>query len=136
MTRPAPVPDPDTEPFWTAAARHDLRLPHCAACDRLLYPPTPRCPGCHQPVTTWRTVSGRGTLHGWTVVRADLVPGIEPPYLVAEIELAEQPGLLMASNVVGARDVELRVGMEMTLTWLDIEDGVSLPHFTPARGGR
>lgn len=134
MTRPVPVPDPDTEPFWTAAARHELRLPHCVPCDRLLYPPTPRCRRCHQQVTTWRTVVGRGTLHGWTVVRAALVPGIDPPYLVAEIELAEQPGLLMASNVVGAQDVELRVGMEMTLTWLDIEDRVGLPQFTPARG--
>lgn len=136
MTRPSPVPNPDTKPFWVATGCHELRLPHCVLCDRLLYPPTPRCPGCREWITTWCSVSGYGRLYGWTVVHTGLAPGFDPPYVVAEIELAEQPGLLMASNVVGADPTELRVGMPMTLTWLDVDDGMSLPQFTPAGGGR
>jgi uncharacterized OB-fold protein len=128
------VPDPDSEPFWAATAHRELTLPHCPDCDRLLYPPPPRCPGCLEPVTQWRRVSGRGALAGWTVVHAALVPGIAVPYVVVEVELAEQPGLLLTSNLVEATPESLRLGADVELVWSDPDDcEAALPRFRPVR---
>lgn len=130
---PVPVADPDSAPFWAATARHELRLPSCARCHRLLYPPAPRCPACLEPVTEWRTLSGRGVLHGWTVVHAALVPGLDVPYTVAEVELAEQPGLLLTTTVVEDDPASLHVGTPVEVAWTDLDDaGVSLPRFRVA----
>ena len=40
--RPAPVPDPESQPYWDAAARHALELPYCDACARYVFPPPSR----------------------------------------------------------------------------------------------
>src|SRR3979409_109347 len=42
----APVPDAATGPFWAAAGRGVLLLARCSRCDRIPYPPRPRCPEC------------------------------------------------------------------------------------------
>ena len=129
--RPYPVPDPDSAPFWAATAQRRLALPHCAACDRLHYPPTPRCRACLRPLTEWRELSGQASVHGWTQVHAELVPGIECPYLVVEVELIEQPGLVMTSALVGAARVAL--GDAVELAWSEAyPDGTRLPCFRPS----
>jgi hypothetical protein len=127
--RPYPVADPDSAPFWAATAQRRLTLAYCADCSRLRHPPTPHCPACLHPLTEWREVSGRATLHAWTTVHAGLVPGLDVPYLVAEVELDEQTGLVLTSNLVGP-SAALRVGVPLELSWSDpYEDGTRLPLF-------
>jgi hypothetical protein len=132
MTGPFPVPDPDSASFWAATAQRRLSLPRCGHCHRLYYPPPPRCPDCLRPLTEWRTLSGRGSLHSWTEVHAALVPGLPTPYLVAEVELAEQPGLLLVSNLVDTEAPGL--GEPVELTWSPpFPDGSRLPRFRRTR---
>lgn len=131
--RPYPVADPDSAPFWDATAQRRLVLPHCAHCDRLLYPPVPRCRDCLRPLTEWRELSGRASVHSWTEVHAGLVPGIDCPYLVVEVEPVEQPGLVMTSALVGATRPVL--GEAVELVWSEpYADGTRLPCFRRPEG--
>ena len=67
-TGPLPVPTPDTKPFWDAARRHELTLPRCRPCGSFFFFPRSVCPRCLSADVEWRQVSGRGTLHTFTVV--------------------------------------------------------------------
>jgi uncharacterized OB-fold protein len=125
------VADPDSGPFWAATASRRLVLQHCAPCDRLHYPPTPRCAGCLSGLTSWRELSGRASVHSWTEVHAELVPGIPCPYVIVEVAPVEAPDLLLTSALVG--EVMPRLGEPVELTWSErYPDGTRLPLFRPA----
>ncbi|HKE12406.1 MAG TPA: zinc ribbon domain-containing protein, partial [Myxococcota bacterium] len=65
--RPLPLPDLDTAPFWTAAARGELSMQSCAVCRGLRFPPRPMCPRCGSLESFWKPVSGRGTVWSYVV---------------------------------------------------------------------
>ncbi len=54
MSKPVPVPTPLSRPFWDAARRGDLVVPHCPACGLRFLVPEPACPGCM--AADWRYV--------------------------------------------------------------------------------
>jgi hypothetical protein len=90
-TRPIPVPDAVTRPFWEALRQGELRLPLCPSCRIVLYPPPPACPKCLGAELEWRALSGRGRLTSWTDISLDVLPGVTPPFTIAAVELLE-PG--------------------------------------------
>jgi len=53
--------------------------------------------------------SGRGTVWSFTVNRHKWSPGLEPPYVLAEVELEEQSGLRLLTSIIDCDDV--RIGM-------------------------
>jgi uncharacterized OB-fold protein len=81
----------------------------------------------------WAEVSGRGTVFSYCVMHLPLVAGFEPPYVVADIELAEQSGLRITTNILNCPLGDIRIGMPVTVTFEDREPGVALPQFEPAR---
>jgi uncharacterized OB-fold protein len=89
---PVPVVDPTSEGFWAALAEGAFRCCRCKDCRTWLQPPLERCRRCGGP-TGWEPVSGDGTVFSYIVVRHQTIPGHPPPYVVALVELAEQPGL-------------------------------------------
>jgi len=134
-TGPLPVPSPETKPFWDAARRHELALPFCKPCGLFFYYPRAACPRCLSPDLEWRAVSGRGTLHTFTVVyRGQRGFPLGPPYVLAVIELAEGPRMM--TNLIGiAPDpATIRIGMPVEVTFEDVTAEVTLPHFRPAGG--
>src|ERR1700736_5587985 len=61
MPKLIPVPDSLSKPFWDAVNQRRLVLQHCAACDRLQYPPQKACQVCDSAAgLTWKEVEGRG----------------------------------------------------------------------------
>ena len=133
--KPLPRPaDPDlTAPFWEAAKRHELVIPHCAYCDRLFWYPREACPRCLQPGWSWTEVSGRARLHTYTVVHQPAHPAFadDVPYAFAMIQLAE--GVRMMSNVVECEIPDgLQVNMELEAVFDDIDDEWTLVKFKPA----
>lgn len=138
MTAAAPVPVPDelSSGFWSAAARHELVVQRCGNCGWLAYPPGIVCRHCQvdPPDLSWYEVSGEGQLKSWTVIRDAFLPAFasETPYVVGDIELAEQPRLRMAARVVGLEPADLELGLPMRVTFVDLDDGLSVPHFEPA----
>jgi hypothetical protein len=58
------------------------------------------------------------------------LPGLEVPYCIAIVELDEQPGLRLTTNVVGCPPESVRIGMRVRVTFEQHGD-VYLPLFTP-----
>jgi len=135
-TGPLPVPTPETRPFWEAAKRHQLMLPRCRACDRLHYYPRGACPHCLSGDLEWTAVSGRGTLHTFTIVhRGQKGFPVATPYVLAVVELREGPRMMTTLVGVAPDPATVRIGMPVEVTWADVTPEVTLPHFRPAAGG-
>ena len=130
---PIPVPTPETRPFWDAARRHELQLQRCRSCGRHVFYPRATCPHCFATDLEWRRVSGRGTLHTFTVVhRGPRSFSLPTPYVLAIVQLAEGPRLM--TNLVGiaADPAQIRIGMPVEVVFDDVSPDVALPRFRPA----
>lgn len=83
---------------------------------------------------------GRATVAAFTVNRQPWIPGFEPPYVVAIVELADEPDVRLITNVVGVAPEDMRVGIEVEVFFEDwtavsgAEDSrVWIPLFRPVR---
>jgi uncharacterized protein len=132
-TRLAPLPDPWTEPFWQAARERRLAIQACEACGSLQHPPGLMCRRCGGSELAWREVSGRGELYSFTVSEQSFVPGFEDalPLAIGLVELVEQEGVRLLSNLLVDDPASLRVGMELRVRFEAIADGFVLPQFEP-----
>jgi uncharacterized OB-fold protein len=126
-----PVPDEQSAPYWEAAARHVLTAARCARCGAYTVPPDVVCPHCGSvdPAFTFEPMSGRGTLRSWTVMRQSFVPGLEVPFVLVDVELAEQEGLRVIARLLDGPDAPLRVGDRVTVEFEDVGPGVAVPAF-------
>jgi uncharacterized protein len=134
--KPLPLADEITSPYWAAALKHQLALQFCETCDRAVHLPAPSCPRCTGTALTWREHSGRGTLYSYTVMHDSPGPGFADslPYIVGVVEIDEQPGLLITTNVLDAAPAELRIGMPLEVTFEELAPDSVVPQFRPRRG--
>jgi uncharacterized OB-fold protein len=131
--RTLPEITPDTEHFWTSGRRGALEILHCSRCAYWIHPPGPVCPRCLGTPEP-RPVSGDAAVHSYTVNHHPWTPGLEVPYVVAIVELAEQEGLRLITNIVGCPPEEVRIGMPVHVEFEPVED-VHLPLFRPVADG-
>lgn len=130
VVRPVPVPTQETRPFWQACAAGQLLVPRCAACAVHLLPPPPRCPHCLSASLEWVALSGRATLQRWTEVSLDVLPGVAPPFIVAEGELIEQKGLILVALLAHANPAQLRSGLPLRVEFVGTDEAqIGLPEF-------
>jgi uncharacterized OB-fold protein len=142
VTRPVPVPDKQSAPYWAAAARHVLTVARCSRCRSFAIPPDQTCPHCRStdPEFAFEPVSGRGLVRSWTVVRQSFLPGFDAdlPFLLVDVELAQQLGLRMIGRLLdgpdallprGHRPAGVRPGARVTVAWEDAAPGTSVPAF-------
>jgi uncharacterized OB-fold protein len=130
---PIPVPTPETRPFWDAARRHELHLQRCRSCGEHIFYPRAACPHCLSADLEWRRVSGRGTLHTFTVVhRGQRDFPLGAPYVIAIVALEEGPRLM--TNLVGveADPARITIGMPVEVVFEDVSPEIALPRFRPA----
>jgi uncharacterized protein len=111
---PQPLPDPDTRGFWEATARGELAICRCSSCGLWLQPPLERCRRCAS-ATTFEPVSGAGSVYSYIVVHHPAVPGFldDLPYVVALVELDEQPGLRLAARIMDTSPDAIGVGQRV-----------------------
>ena len=126
-----PHPDLDTAPYWDAAREHKLKIPKCSQCGTFVFPPRPVCPTCHGDSLKWTEVSGRGAVYTFTITHDKFVAGFEPPYVVAQVELEEQPGLRLQTNILECEVPDVHIGMPVEVTFEDRPENVSIPQFRP-----
>ena len=133
-TKPIPVPDAISAPFFDGAREGKLMLQHCAACNAWSFPVRERCPHCFAAKLEWRPASGRGSLYTFTIMHQVMNPGVASsvPYNVAQVDLEE--GVRMVSNVVGIGNADLRPGMKLEVVFEDVGENVSIPKFRPVAG--
>jgi uncharacterized OB-fold protein len=121
--KPLPQPTPRTQPFWDALKAHRIDIQQCDDCQRWVFFPRLHCPHCFSRSLTWRTVSGDGELHTFTLARLPTLPELadEAPQKLAVIQLDEGPHL--NTTLVGVEEDEIRVGMRVKPVFDDIVPG-------------
>jgi len=122
---------PENEHFWQGGKDGELRFQCCSACKTLIHPPAPLCPECLSRDTEITTVSGRAVVHTFTINHQPWIPGFDPPYVVAIVEIEEQAGLRLTTNIVGCAHDEVEIGMPVRVCFDEREDGVFIPLFEP-----
>ena len=126
-----PAVGPDNEHFWRGGAANELRFLRCTACREYVHPPAPICPACLGRELRPEAVSGRARVHTYTVNHHPWVPGFPPPYVVAIVDLEEQPGLRLTTNIVGCAPEQVTIGMPVRVVFEERDDGIFLPLFEP-----
>jgi uncharacterized OB-fold protein len=130
--RPAPALEAHTEAFWRACRAGRLEFTRCVACDWLIHPSRPMCPRCRGHNLSVAQVSGRASLYSYTVNHQAWFPGQAVPYIIGLVELVEQTGLRLTTNIVGCTPERLAIGMPLRVVFEVVNDDVALPLFEPA----
>lgn len=129
--RPLPTLTEDNRFFWTSGADGKLRFLHCDACSYFVHPPAPVCPKCLSESVAPKAVSGQATVRSVTINHQAWGPGLETPYAIAIVGLAEQDDLNLTTNIVGAPYDEVKIGMPVQVTF-EARGEIYVPLFEPA----
>jgi uncharacterized protein len=126
VPKPIPVPDEVSKPFWDACNERRLIVQHCAACNRLQYPPQANCAGCgSKDNLEWRQTSGRGRINGYCVMfQSRVVPlQADQPFNIAVIELEEDPVIKFLSSLPGTPLEQVPVGANVEVIFEELGEG-------------
>ena len=138
-----PLPDleilPDYERgFWEGSRNGELRIQQCRECGLFRHLPMPMCPRCSSLDYDWTKVSGRGVVYSYVIARHPVHPAIhekdQAPYNICMIELEEQEGLRICSNVLHVAPEDITIDMPVQVAFFPAVDDpdVVLPVFVPA----
>ncbi len=131
--KPLPHPTPKTQPFWDALREHRVDIQQCDDCQHWVFFPRLHCPHCFSRNLTWKTVSGEGELHTFTISRLPTLPELadELPQKLAVVELDEGPHI--NTTLVGLAEDQIKVGMRVKPVFDDVVPGeVTLLRYTAA----
>jgi len=121
-TRPRPLCDPASAPFYEAARGGRLLLAYCEHCRRYEQPGARTCPVCLGQLG-WRQASGRGAVFSFVVFHRALHPAFEVPYAVCMIELEEGPRIV--GELIDAAPDAVEVGLPVAAVFAaDDNDGL------------
>lgn len=129
---PLPRPYQDTEQYWAAAREHRFVIQRCASCGEHQFYPRGVCSHCLSSDLEWNEASGKGTVYSCSVNYRAPHPGFADnlPFVLAIVELEEGPRMM--TNIVDCDPESVTIGMEVTVTFDDITEEVTLPKFRPA----
>jgi uncharacterized OB-fold protein len=125
-----PALDESNRAFWTGGAEGELLILWCRTCERWVHPPGPRCVEGHDALEA-RPVSGEGKVFTFTINHHPFHPAVPVPYVVAIVELNEQPDLRLIANISGCSANDVSVGMNVRVAFEQHEDHF-VPVFEPA----
>ena len=121
----------DNRHFWTGGADGELRVLRCQQCRYWIHPPTSVCPQCLGREIAPETTNGLGTVASYTINHQPWYPGLDPPYVIAMVELDDQPSVRLTTNIVGCPVDDVTIGMSVQVVFEQYDD-VWIPFFTPA----
>ena len=131
VTRPIPVPNEWTQPFWDSARQGVLKLQRCRACRHFQHPPYPTCVNCMAIDLQFEAVSGQGAIYSYTIMHHTGDKRFAPavPYASVIVELDDAPGALLAGNLLDAPYTEATVGRRVEVVFEPLNDDITLPQF-------
>jgi hypothetical protein len=115
--------------FWTSGDDGRLRFLRCSACSYLIHPPAPICPQCHSRESAPAEVSGRATVHSFTVNHQPW-DGTGDVYVIALVDIDEQPDVRLTTNIVDVDPEAVHIGMRVEVVFEDYAP-VFVPLFRP-----
>jgi len=124
-------PDPDSQPFWDAAASGMLVGQACAECGRFRWPPREHCSHCYKAAPVWHPLDGLGTVLGAVVLHRpfDAAFADHIPLMIAHVEIDGTEGqMVLIGNLEPAMPVDRAVGSRVGVTFKE-RAGARLPTF-------
>jgi uncharacterized protein len=127
-----PEPTPETQHFWDGTKAGELRLQRCDACGKVYFPPRPFCPSCASREVSTFQATGKATLWSY-VIHHRKVPGFNPPYAIAVVQLVEGPRMM--TNIVDCPQTPeaLQLDMPLEVVFKRENDDITLPMFRPVK---
>jgi uncharacterized protein len=134
VSPPKAVPDELTSPFWEGANEGRLLIQRCQQCGTYIHLPRPVCRNCLSFDLQPEAVSGRATLYSYTITYKAFHPFFvdKVPYVLASVELAEQPNLRLLTNLVDLDESDIHIGMDLIVDFRELEPGYAVPVFKAA----
>lgn len=131
VTRPIPVPNEWTQPFWDAAKRGELALQRCQQCGHFQHPPYATCVSCISTDLAFERVRGTGAIYAYTIMyhTGDKRFAAAVPYASIIVELDDAPGALLAGNLLDAPYTAAKVGRRVQVVFQPLDDAITLPQF-------
>jgi uncharacterized OB-fold protein len=116
-SRPGPMPDEDSAPFWEGLRAHQVLVQKCANCATVRFPPMPGCPHCGSPAAERIAVTGAGKIYSWIVAHRPVgsLTEDEVPVTLATVELAE------GCRMLGRLDASVRPAVDVPVAPLFLE---------------
>lgn len=135
VTRPIPVPNEWTQPFWDAAREGVLALQRCQSCGRFQHPPYATCVNCISTDLRFEPVRGKGTIYSYTIMyhAGDRRFAAAIPYASIIVELDGAPGALLVGNLLDAPYTAAKVGRRVEVVFEKLNDDITLPQFRLAQ---
>ncbi|WP_299654887.1 Zn-ribbon domain-containing OB-fold protein [uncultured Jannaschia sp.] len=130
MSRYLPEPTKISKPFWDSCNAGAMQIQRCADCGTYAFYPVFICPECASRQLEWTPVSGRGSIHTYTVAAQSVFEGVEGPVVVALVELEE--GAMMTTNIKTDDPYGVHIGMAVKLAYEPISEDITLPVFEVA----
>jgi uncharacterized protein len=129
---PVPMLDPLSRFFWDGARDNKLMIQRCDACGTYIHLPRPVCRKCLSFELSPAEVSGRATLYSYTVTHKVFHPYVadKVPYIVATVELVEQPGLMLLTSIVDLDEADVHIGMDLSVRFDPFGPDFTRPVFT------
>lgn len=121
---PPPVPNPETQAYWDAAAEGRLLIRRCEACGQPHHYPRATCPHCLGADLAWVTCTGRGRIYSFSIARQR-----DPAYVIAYVRLEE--GVTLMTNIVDCVPEAVRIDQPVHVVFRPSQGGVPVPMFTP-----
>ena len=125
MSLPAPPVDPETKPFWDAAANGVLMIGRCPACAEPHYPPRALCPVCFADAEMVAS-KGEGVIYTFSIMRKSPTG----PFAIGYVTLDE--GVACLTHFVDCDFSALRIGARVKVKFEPTENGPPVPVFAPA----
>lgn len=128
---PLPESHVDYNEFWQGCRMNELLVQKCKDCGWYRHYPRPLCPKCYSWNAEWSKVSGKGMVWSWTIITHPIHPAVvdKVPYNLVEIELSEQEGLRLISNLIDCRPEEIYIGMPVEVVFEEVTSEITLPRF-------
>jgi uncharacterized protein len=89
------------------------------------------CPSCRSLAADAVKASGRGAVYSFCRPHEPRLPGFDPGYVVALVELVE--GTRLVSNLIGIDPAEVRIGLPVAVEFVAVDPDLTLPMFRPVR---
>ena len=131
VTRPIPVPNEWTQPFWDAARQGVLALQRCQSCGHFQHPPYATCVNCISTDLKFGPVPGIGTIYAYTIMyhAGDRRFAAAIPYASIIVELDAAKGALLVGNLLDVPYTEAKVGRRVEVVFQQLNDDITLPQF-------
>lgn len=131
--RPLPALNDDNRAFWTGGGTGKLMIDRCGDCRTYIHPPVPFCPACESRNVTAEPVSGRGKITTFTINHKQWVPDLAVPYVLALVEIDEDPTVRIPTNIICIDPEKIAIDMPVEVVFEQVEE-VFVPLFRPIEG--